>query len=113
MIFHRFWTICYVAVSIIIILSVGVFFYGRARRAEDERKRILILKEAADVRLDETDKSITQIKAEYDIIKKNYLKLYLSQGFWLDRLASILYSAKNKNLKPYGLRAEVYEKFLT
>ncbi len=110
MIFHRFWTICYVAVSIIIILSVGVFFYGRARRAEDERKRILILKEAADVRLDETDKSITQIKAEYDIIKKNYLKLYLSQGFWLDRLASILYSAKNKNLKPYGLRAEVYEK---
>lgn len=110
LIIHHFWTICYVMVSLIVILSIGTLFYRRARRAEEERRQILILKEAADVRLDEADKSIAQIKAEYDIIKKNYLELYLSQGSWLMKLADILYSARNKVLKPYGLRAEVYDR---
>lgn len=110
LIIHHFWTICYVMVSLIVILSIGTLFYRRARRAEEERRQILILKEAADVRLDEADKSIAQIKADYDIIKKNYLELYLSQGSWLMKLADILYSARNKGLKPYGLRAEVYDR---
>lgn len=110
LIIHHFWTICYVMVSLIVILSIGTLFYRRARRAEEERRQILILKEAADVRLDEADKSIAQIKADYDIIKKNYLELYLSQGSWLEKLADILYSAQDKNLKPYGLRAAVYDK---
>ena len=33
-----------------------------------------------------------------------------SQGSWLEKLADILYSAQDKNLKPYGLRAAVYDK---
>lgn len=110
LIIHHFWTICYVTVSIILILSVGILFYKKARKVEEERRRILILKETTDIRLDEADKSIAQIKADYDIIKKNYLELYLSQGSWLMKLADILYSARNKGLKPYGLRAEVYDR---
>ena len=110
MIIHHFWTICYVTVSIILILSVGILFYKKARKVEEERRRILILKETTDIRLDEADKSIAQIKTDYDIIKKNYLELYLSQGSWLEKLADILYSAQDKNLKPYGLRAAVYDK---
>lgn len=110
LIIHHFWTICYVTVSIILILSVGILFYKKARKVEEERRRILILKETTDIRLDEADKSIAQIKTDYDIIKKNYLELYLSQGSWLEKLADILYSAQDKNLKPYGLRAAVYDK---
>lgn len=110
LIIHHFWTICYVTVSIILILSVGILFYKKARKGEEERRRILILKETTDIRLDEADKSIAQIKTDYDIIKKNYLELYLSQGSWLMKLADILYSARNKGLKPYGLRAEVYDR---
>ena len=68
------------------------------------------MKETTDIRFDEADKSIAQIKTDYDIIKKNYLELYLSQGSWLEKLADILYSAQDKNLKPYGLRAAVYDK---
>lgn len=107
---HRIWTYCYVAISLFVILFIGVFLYKRAHKAEEERQRILLLKEAADVRLDETDKSISQIKADYEIIKKDYLKLYISQGSWLVKLADILYTSRRKDLKPYGLRAEVYDK---
>lgn len=70
LIIHHFWTICYVTVSIILILSVGILFYKKARKVEEERRRILILKETTDIRLDEADKSIAQIKTDYDIIKK-------------------------------------------
>ena len=107
---HRLWTSCYVAVSIFVILIIGIFLYKRAHKAEVESQRILLLKEAADIRLDETDKSIAQIRADYEIIKKDYLELYLSQGSWLAKLADILYTSRSKELKPYGLRAEVYDR---
>ena len=106
MLIQRFWTAILVFISIIMIVIISVLLYKRYLKAERERIKLVLLNEASESRLAESDKSKEKMLKDISDIQTDYLKLYKSQCRWMSEFAEIFCDSKKKDSK--SMQSEVY-----
>jgi len=106
MLIQRFWTTIVVFISIIMIVIISVLLYKKYLKAERERIKLVLLNEASENRLAESDKSKEKMLKDISVIQSDYLKLYKSQCRWMSEFAEIFCDSKKKDSK--SIQSEVY-----
>lgn len=107
---YRLWMVILMTISGLIIVCVTVILYKRYAKAENERRRLLILKDAVDRKLIESNKSADIRLRDMEILQSEYLKLYKNQCQWMFPFVDILYDPQKKIARRNALRSEVSER---
>lgn len=108
--FHRLWIVRLATVAILLIVCSSVLFYKRYSKAENERRRLVLLNDAVDKKLKESNKAADTRLHDMEILQSYYVKLYKNQCQWMFPFVEILYNSPKKHIKQSTLRSEVYDK---
>lgn len=100
--------VCSVLALFLIIFLVGIVIYRRVKESKEERRRLVLMKEALDVNLSDSRKTAEQMRNDLEVIQKSFMNIYRSQSSWLVQLAELLYSSRRKRSSLAGVRTDVY-----
>ncbi len=106
MLIQRLWTAIVVFISITMIVIISILLYKRYLKAERERMKLVLLNEASENMLAESNKSNEKMLKNMSVIQTDYLKLYKSQCRWMSEFVEIFCDSKKKDLKI--LQSKVY-----
>ncbi len=99
---------CSVLALFLLTFCAGIVINRRVKKAKEERRCLVLMKEALNVDLSESRKTADQIRNDLDVIKRSYFDIYRTQSSWLVQLADVLYSSRKKRTNFTGVRTDVY-----